>query len=571
MSDLYDRQTDDMRAALTATGQPFETGRKLIRGNNHIVYATAPQNMRDYFMACYLHSEKCFLVYEEQRYSFADTYRNAQHYGAVMQACFSIKKGDPVVLAMRNYPEWIFAFMGAVMIGAVIVPLNAWWQSSELEFAIRHCGAKLIIADPERADRCSQILQLDVPIAVVRADQKQPDAAGWHKFENLLAKTSAEPQNLPAIDPEDDVSIFYTSGSTGLPKGAVSTHHASVQAIMGLLHYGLAANILAEQAGNPPPDPVALLAVPLFHITGSHAIFLPSIASGRRLVFMHKWNVSDAFQLIEQERITSFVGVPTMSLEMMDHPAREKYDLTSLRDVGAGGAPRPPEHVKKIIETFKGRRPGIGYGMTETNALSVVNFGDGYVNKPASTGRIIKPITDMKIALDDNGSTAPIGTIGEIWWKSAALVRGYWSDLKATTESFTADGWFKSGDLGYFDAKGYLFIIDRKKDLIIRGGENISSVEVEAAIHTHPAVAEACVFSLPDARLGEIVGAVVYLKSGEPLVSAQLAAYLKGALAKFKIPAYIWMTKSQLPRLGSGKIDKMTLKNQYRAQFSQTD
>jgi long-chain acyl-CoA synthetase len=569
MSDAYDRQTDAMRSALTAPGQVFEAGRQQVRGVDLTVYTTAPQNLRDYFAACHLHPDKTFIIHGEERFSFAETYEKALHFGATMQAQFGINKGDRVVLAMRNYPEWIFAFMGAVMIGAVIVPLNAWWQSDELDYAIKHSGARLILADSERADRCTQTPAREVPIAVVRTDPKQADAAGWHMFESLMRLTDSAPAHLPPIDPEDDVSILYTSGSTGYPKGAVSTHHACVQALTGLLHYATAAYTLAEQAGTKLADPVALLALPLFHVTASHAVFLISIAAARTLVFMHKWDAALALQLIEKERVTYFLGVPTMSLELISHPDRDKYDLSTLQDIGAGGAPRPPEHVKKIVETFKGRRPGIGYGMTETNALSVVNFGEGYIARPNSTGRVIKPITDMKIALDEDGKEANIGEVGEIWWKSAALVRGYWQNPQATQESFTPDGWFKSGDLGMFDADGYLFIVDRKKDLIIRGGENIACVEVEAAIYTHPAVAEVCVFGLPDVRLGEIVGAVVHLKAGEMLEAKTLRQFLRGPLANFKIPAQIWLVGEQLPRLGSGKIDKVALKARYRAQFAQ--
>jgi long-chain acyl-CoA synthetase len=565
MAILFDTQTDAMCAALTAEGQPFEAGRKTIRGIDLSVFTTAPQNMRDYFMACYLHSDTCFLVYNDERYSFAQTHQKALHYGAVMQSRFGIAKGDRVVLAMRNYPDWIFAFMGAVIIGAVVVPLNAWWQADELAYGIHHSGARLIIADEERARRCATIAGLSVPIATVRTSATLAAEHGWATFEEMLAKTPVAPAYLPPLDPEDDVSILYTSGSTGHPKGAVSTHHACVQAVMGLLLWGSALKALAVNAGTPPPDPIALLAVPLFHVTGSHAVFLTSVAAGRRLVFMHKWDAGEALKLMERERVTYFIGVPMMSLELMTHADLPKYDLSSLQDIGAGGAPRPPEHVNKITDTFKGKRPGIGYGMTETNAMSVVSFGEGYVDKPSSTGRIIKPVTEMKIALDDSGAQAATGVVGEIWWKSAALVRGYWRNPEATAESFTVDGWFKSGDLGYFDDAGYLFIVDRKKDLIIRGGENISCVEVEAAIYTHPAVAEACVFSLPDARLGEIVGAVVYAKPGEQLESDQLIEYLKGPLASFKIPAQLWVASAKLPQLGSGKIDKVALKTHYRA------
>lgn len=561
-----DQVMSEIVTALTAPGGQFEVMKTTVRGLETVVYARAPATLRDYFLACHLHPNQTFLVYNEERYSFAETYAKAMHYGAALQSAYGIAKGDRVVLAMRNYPDWIFCFMGLISIGAVVVPLNAWWKPEEMDYALRHSGARLVIADEERARRVVQIEGPKPLVTIVRSSHPVAQSLGADVFEDKLSKAAATPDYLPPLDPEDDCTILYTSGSTGDPKGAVSTHRGAVHGIMGLLQYGLTLLAMDERMGTPgATQQVTLLSVPLFHVTGSHAIFLTSIAAGRALVFMHKWDAGEALRLMEKEKVTYFVGVPTMSLELMLHPDRDKYDLSTLRDLGAGGAARPAEHVTRLADAFKGKRPGIGYGLTETNALCVVNNRDSYLCKPASTGRAIRPIMELKIALDDQGTSAPVGEVGEIWWKTAALVRGYWHNPEATAAAFTADGWFKSGDLGYLDEEGFLYVVDRKKDIIIRGGENISCLEVESALYAHPAVAEASVFGLSDERLGEIVGAVIFPKPGEALTEGALLDFAATKLAAFKVPSQVWMVDQPLPRLGSGKIDKVSLKTHYRA------
>jgi long-chain acyl-CoA synthetase len=571
MSREIDQANDAMRAFLTQADQPFAVSKAMVRGREMTVFAKAPPTLREYFMAGLQFGDRDFLIYQNERYSFTEAYAKSMHYGAALQSHFGIAKGDRVVIAMRNFPDWIFAFIGLITIGAVVVPLNAWWRPEEMDYGLTHSGARLVIADEERARRVKSIDGTTPPVTVVRTSRAVAEELNVTVFEDILAASPQSPLYLPPLDPEDDATILYTSGSTGNPKGAVSTHRGGVHGVMGLLHWGATLQGVDMQNGiDAGTHPIALLAVPLFHVTGSHAVFMTSVAGGRTLVFMHKWDAGEALQLIEKEKISYFVGVPTQSLELLTHPDRDKYDLTPLRDLGAGGASRPPEHVKRLAEAFKGKRPGIGYGMTETNALSVVNSGQGYLEKPASTGRVIKPITEMKIALDDSGTEAKTGEVGEIWWGGAAMIRGYWRNPVATAEAFTADGWFKSGDMGYFDDAGYLFIVDRKKELIIRGGENIAPVEVEAALYSHPAVAEAAVFGIADERLGEIVAAVVYPKPGEALTSDALTEYAATKLASFKLPAHLWIVHESLPRLGTGKIDKVSLKKIYRAHVLDT-
>jgi acyl-CoA synthetase (AMP-forming)/AMP-acid ligase II len=560
-----DLAVDAATAAITAPGGQLGVGKATIRGVEYPVFEHAPASLRDY-LGFFLpaHGPKEFLVYQGERFTFADVQASATRIAAMLQHRHGIAKGDRVTIAMRNYPEWVAAFFGATMLGAIVVPMNAWWKTDELAYGLKDSGSRLAIVDEERLRRIAEIPGLALPLVAVRTSRAVAEQFGAETLEDALAASPAAPWFLPPIYPEDDATIMYTSGSTGAPKGAVATHRSVVSGALNYLVQGLAMLQLAQAAGTQLPDQqVMLLNVPLFHITGSVPVLLVSVAIGRKLVIMHRWDAGEALRLIEKERCTYFVGVPTMSLELMQHPDRDKYDLSTLLDIAGGGAPRPAEHVGRLAEAFPGKNPAIGYGLTETNGVGAGNIRDNYRLKPDSTGRATRPMVEMMIA-DDAMNPVPQGEVGEVCIRSAANVRGYWNKPEATAAAFTADGWFKTGDLGRFDEDGYLFIVDRKKDIIIRGGENISAVEVEAAIYSHPAVAEASVFGLPDERLGEIVGAVVYMKPGERLESEALVEFVSRDLAAFKVPARLWLSPEPLPKLGSGKIDKVSLRAHFR-------
>ncbi|WP_199555993.1 class I adenylate-forming enzyme family protein [Sandaracinobacteroides hominis] len=560
-----DKAIDAATAAITAPGGQLAIGKATIRGLELPVFENAPPSLREY-LGFFLpaHADKEFLVYEGDRLTFADVQAQSVKIAAMLQHRYGIAKGDRVTIAMRNYPEWVTAFIGAIMIGAIVVPMNAWWKTDELAYGLKDSGSRLAIVDEERLRRVADIHDLKIPLVTVRTSHAVAAQLGAETLEDALAASPATPWYLPPIYPEDDATIMYTSGSTGAPKGAVATHRAVVGGALNYLVQGLAMLQLAQAQGTELPEQqVMLLNVPLFHITGSVPVMLVSVAIGRKLVIMHKWDAGDALRLIEKERATYFVGVPTMSLELMQHPDREKYDLSTLLDIAAGGAPRPAEHVGRIADAFPGKNPAIGYGLTETNGVGAGNIRDNYRLRPGSTGRPTKPLVEM-MAADDNMEPVPVGEVGEICIRSSANVRGYWNKPEQTAAAFTANGWFKTGDLGVFDEDNYLTIVDRKKDIIIRGGENISAVEVEDAIYGHPAVAEASVFGLPDERLGEIVGAVVYLKPGEPVEADALVDFVRRDLAAFKVPARLWLHSEPLPKLGSGKIDKVTLRKHFR-------
>jgi acyl-CoA synthetase (AMP-forming)/AMP-acid ligase II len=562
-----DLAIDAATAAITAPGGQLAVGKAVIRGAEYPVFENAPPSLRE-FLGFFLpaHGSKEFLVFDGERLSFAEIHARSVRVAAMLQHRYGIAKGDRVTIAMRNYPEWITSFMGAMMIGAIVVPMNAWWKTDELAYGLKDSGSRLAIVDEERLRRVADIADLKIPLVAVRTSTAVAEGFGADTLDAALSQSPEAPWYLPPIYPEDDATIMYTSGSTGAPKGAVSTHRAIVAGTLNYLVQGLSMLQLAQAQGIALPEQqVMLLNVPLFHITGSVPVMLVSVAIGRKLVIMHKWDAGEALRLIEKERCTYFVGVPTMSLELMQHPDRDKYDLSTLVDIAGGGAPRPAEHVGRLADAFPGKNPAIGYGLTETNGVGAGNIRDNYRLKPASTGRASKPMVEIMIA-DDDMKPLGVDEVGEVCIRSCANVRGYWNKPEATAAAFTVDGWFRTGDLGKLDADGYLTIVDRKKDIIIRGGENISAVEVEEAIYGHPAVAEASVFGLPDERLGEITGAVVYLKPGEKLEPESLIEFVKRELAAFKVPARLWLHDQPLPKLGSGKIDKVSLRAHFRAQ-----
>jgi acyl-CoA synthetase (AMP-forming)/AMP-acid ligase II len=556
---------DQATAAITAPGGQLAVGKAVIRGAELPVFENAPASLREFiafFMAA--NADKEFLVYQEERRSFADVQAEALRIAAMLQHRFGIAKGDRVAIAMRNYPEWVSVFIGATMVGAVVVPMNAWWQSDELAYGLKDSGTRLAFVDEERARRIADIRDLSVAMVTVRTSHAVSASLGASALDEALADSPAEPWYLPPLYPEDDATIMYTSGSTGAPKGAVSTHRAIVSGSLNYLVQGLSMLMLAQAKGvELPAQQVMLLNVPLFHITGLVPVMLVSVAIGRKMIIMHRWDAGEALRMIERERCTYFVGVPTMSLELMQHPDRDKYDLSTLLDIAGGGAPRPAEHVERLAQAFPGKNPALGYGLTETNGVGAGNVRENYRLKPDSTGRASKPMVELMVAGDDM-KPMPTGEVGEVCIRSAANVRGYWNKPEATAAAFPGDGWFRTGDLGRFDEDGYLFIVDRKKDIIIRGGENISAVEVESAIYVHPAVAEASVFGLPDERLGEIVGAVVYPKAGEALEGEAIIQFVARELAAFKVPARVWIAPEPLPKLGSGKIDKVGLRAKFR-------
>lgn len=560
------KKFDEVVASLTAQGQPFEVNAVTLGGVEYKNFAKLPANLGQYFLVMQQHAHKDFAVYLDERYTFAEGYQHSCEFAAALVQRFGIRKGDRVAILSRNNPQWLMAFIAITAVGAVAVPMNAWWTTEELDYGFADSGSTLVVADRARVERLVPIAQKHA-LQIVTIDDCSGVEVDHTPFGELLDQYAGASMPPVEVALEDHATIMYTSGSTGHPKGALSSHRGVLSALYSWMCMGVATKAAGTQkARDQSLPPSALITIPLFHCTASHSAFMLSLVVGRKMVIMHKWDAQEALRLIEAERITWFNGVPTMSAELQAAAETTERDISSLTEIMAGGAPRPPEQVKKISGTFSKSAPGIGYGLTETNALGAVNAGAFYVARPDSSGRVVPAVTEFRVVAED-GSALAAGERGELCIKSPAKILGYWNKPEATAEAFV-DGWFHTGDVAYLDADGFVYIVDRIKEIIIRGGENISCPEVEASIYAHPGIHEVAVFGLPDERLGEVVGAAVVLREGTAMTADELRAYLAEHLASFKIPVHIWFRAEQLPRIASGKIFKRQLKADYAAQLA---
>ncbi|WP_374943399.1 class I adenylate-forming enzyme family protein [Sphingomonas sp.] len=552
------------RDLLTAPGAKFEMEHVVIRGIPTRVWTNAPPSLPWLFTAAaHAHGARPMTIYEDERVSYDAAFRAAAALAAHL-VDLGIGKGDRVALAMRNLPEWPVAFFAITAIGAIAVPLNAWWTGGELEYGLRDSGARVLILDDERHQRLSTHYA-DLPalehVLVSRA------SSPLHGIATRLEDTIGTPADwaalpdraFPIVDiaPDDDATIFYTSGTTGVPKGALGTHRNMTS---NILSSGYSAARAYLRRGETPPDPVPrtmLTVIPMFHCTACSAGMMGAVATGTTTIFMRRWDAGAAMAIIERERVNMTGGVPTIAWQLLEHPDRAKYDLSSLDTIAYGGAPAAPELVRRIHEEF-GALPGNGWGMTETMATVTQHGGEDYLNRPTSAGPPVAA-ADLEIRADDGVTLLPVGEVGELWARGPMIVRGYWNKPEATAATFV-DGWVRTGDLARLDDEGFLYVVDRAKDIIIRGGENIYSTEVENVLYAHPAVTDCALIGLPHRSLGEEPAAVVHLAPGTTATEAELQAWVRERLAAFKAPVAIRFVTATLPRNANGKILKKDLK-----------
>jgi long-chain acyl-CoA synthetase len=565
------------REQLTSPGAPFEMVPIEVDGVPMRVYKSAPQNMRQIWQMAAMHGDKTYVVYEDERFSYAQIDAQVRALADVLHTKHRVGSGDRVAIAMRNYPEWVVAYWATVSIGAAAVGMNAWWTSTEMEYGLNDSRPKVLIADGERVDRVLPVLEAlraeqPMHLITVRTDAALPaDASRWADV--------VDPANAPAalpdvdIDPNDDMCIFYTSGTTGFPKGAQLTHRGSVTNLFNLIYMTTAATVangLAAAAGEipappaadpaaAPPAPAFMAPTPLFHVTANNCILHPATIAGAKVVLTYKWDPGRALELIEREQVTNFSGVPTMSRELLLHPDWSSRDTSSLQGLGGGGAALQPDLVKKIDDALPKGAPSTGYGMTETHGIITANSARNFVAKPESCGPVV-PTLDAKL-VDDDGNDLPAdpARTGQLCVRGSIVIKGYLNRAEATADSIR-DGWLNTGDIARIDDEGFVYIVDRAKDMVLRGGENVYCSEVETAIYRHEAIAEAAVFGVPDERLGEEVGVAILLRRGATLTAEELRSFLKEQIASYKIPAHVWFLDEAIPRNASGKFLKRELR-----------
>ena len=545
---------------LTGQGGPFEVVEAEVGGNLIKTYATAPPSLRELWLSSLAFADRDYLVFQDERKTYAEAHADvAAIANWLLQQ--GIKPGDRIAIAMRNYPEWLLIYWACMTQGIAIVGMNAWWVEEEMAYGLEDSTPKILFCDQERLDRFNNIRSNFTGIDVVTVR-----CASANDTDIVYETVAATPGALPdqTVAPDDDACIFYTSGTTGRPKGAQLTHRGCVSNIMNIAFFGnlgALTTALVDKVAPPNPEdavPVSgLITTPLFHVTANNCLAQAATASGGKLALMYRWDAEDALKIIEAEKITNLTGVPVMSRELISHPDFEKYDTSSLLSVGGGGAQLQPDLVAKIDKAVATARPSTGYGMTETCGIISSISGDFFVDKPDSCGRAV-PTLDAK-CFDAEGNEVAQGEVGEMWVKGAPVIKGYLNRPDATAESIT-DGWLHTGDVARIDKEGFIFVVDRVKDMVLRGGENIYCAEVESVVFHIDGVAECTVFGVEDDRLGEEVGLAVVLAPGSNLDAEAIRTQCAVRMAKFKIPRYIWLMTESLPRNASGKFLKRELR-----------
>ncbi|MCC5858071.1 MAG: acyl--CoA ligase [Ectothiorhodospiraceae bacterium] len=554
-----------IRAEMTAPGQDFEIARINIRGVPTLAYANAPGSLRSFWLGTEQLADREYLVYGDERWTYARAHAEVASVAAWLVSR-GVRPGDHVAIAMRNYPEHMLLYWAITSMGAVVVGMNAWWVGREMVYGIQDSRPKVVFADQERLERLIEVRdQVPEPLLVgVRVAQPPADVVSYE--ETVRSHAGGMPE--VTIDPDADACIFYTSGTTGRPKGAQQTHRGCVNNIWNVL-FGAASTArvqirlgkLTQADLDAMPVPVTLITTPLFHVTAMNCGAHACTANGGKIVFMYKWDAAEALRLIEKERVTGMSGVPVMARELIAHPDFRKRDTSSLLALAGGGAQVQPDLVAAIERQVPTARPGTGYGMTETCGIVTSISGDFFVDRPESAGPAC-PTFDVEIR-DLNDRPLPQGEVGELVVRGAPVIRGYLNRPEATAESIR-DGWLHTGDLARLDEDGFIYIVDRLKDMVLRGGENVYCAEVESAIFRHGGVAECTVFGVDDERLGEEVGACVVPRPGVELTADELRQHCAGQIAGHKVPRYIWIRDEPLPRNANGKF----LKRELRAQLT---
>jgi len=558
--------------ALAAPGSPFESGPIEVGGRSYTGYLNAPPQVRQLWMACKAADSDGYLVYEDEQMTYGEARARVLQVANALIDDFGVRPGDSVGLALRNYPEWVLGWWAIQMAGAVAVEFNSFWNGEELTYGVTDSGSAVVIADQARHEALAAHLGeiaaagIDLQQIVVRSAGDLGDAAThWEEVTG--------PETVPelSLGPDDRSAMVYTSGTTAFPKGVVHSQRNVVTNHLNMVYLGLGLRLAevsvnggdpmaAAAASDKAGQSVMLVAVPLFHVTGSHCVMLPITGIGGKLVLMYKWDAERALELIEREKVTNFTGVPTMTMDMLASPSFTSRDTSTLASMGSGGAPNPPHMVDKVNNAVANASVSQGYGLSEVSGIATANGGMFYREKPGSCG-IAPRIAEMKV-VDEGGNVLATGAVGELCIRGPHVFVEYHNKPESTAEAVDLDGWFHTGDIAAIDEDGFVFIVDRAKDIVIRGGENIGCAEVEAAVAQHPAVHECAVFGIPDDRLGETVAVAVHPLEGETINAEELTKFAAHSLAAFKVPSAVFVYEKPLPKNPNGKILKRQLREE---------
>jgi long-chain acyl-CoA synthetase len=562
----------EARAQLTGPGGMFELVTEDVLGRPMQVYKDRMRSLREIPQAAIARGDDAtFLVYGDRALGFRTFVETANGVARALAERCSVGPGDRVAVLSQNNPEWCLTFWATVDSGAILVGLNGWWKADEILYGLQDSGARVLVADRKRFERIVDRLDEAPELAHVflvdadPADFPASDAVKLARFDDLsLEPTDRFPDN--PITEDDDAVIFYTSGTTGKPKGAISTHRSMIANLQNTLFSSVAASVADPDAGAVLPSgggqTVSLLTSPLFHVSGCHSNLVVGLLAGIKIVIPEgRFEPGKVLDLIEQHGVNVWATVPTMVWRVCEHPSRHDVDTSTVTSVAFGGSPSADELQRKVGETFPNvRSTSNAYGLTETSSVATVISGEDAKRKPWSVGPPV-PTVELRI-VDLLNQPLGVGETGEVCVRGPILMKGYWNKPEATAEAIDAEGWLHTGDIGHLDDEGYLTITDRKKDMIIRGGENIYCVEIENRLVEHPHIVDAAIIGVPHAELGEEVKAVVQVEPGHEAALTELDVrdWVRAELADFKVPAYVEIRTEPLPRNASGKLLKNVLR-----------
>jgi long-chain acyl-CoA synthetase len=557
---------EDVVAQMTGPGGPFEIETVPVHGRPMRNWKYRERSMREKIERAAGFGDATFMVQGDRRVSYGDFAKLVWGAAGALQSGLGLNKGDRLAVLAYNSPDWLTTLFGATSVGAVGVGLNGWWTAEEIAYGLTDSGSRFLVVDERLWPRAEGIVgQIPKLEKILYIGAKPPK--GTIPISEILKPADTVPTT--PLDEDDPFVFLYTSGTTGRPKACITTHRGTIAQVMGIM-FASVANVMLGNAkplvGGDGAPPAGLLTSPLFHVAGLHSGVCTLMTGGAKIVFTQgKFDPEAVMKLIQDERVTLWGAIPTMLHRVVHHERVKQYDLSSLKSISFGGAPTPPETIEKAREVLP-IEPSMAnaYGLTETHGVATTNAGSDLLRRRTAVGRPL-PVLELKI-VDDKGAEVPTGQLGELLFYGPTITPGYWNKPEATADT-VREGWLHTGDLGYRDPEGFFFVVDRKKDMLIRGGENVYCTEIEHVLADHPEIVEAAVIGVPDPELGERVKAIVRRVPGSTLDAKAVQRHVAARLAAFKVPEFVDFTDRALPRNPAGKLLKNVLRGQGTVPF----